>query len=111
MCDSSTFMHLRGKLAAGDTEVVGVLLSVELLQLQVPHPQVSISGATDKQLTTRAEGAGHHSGVRHSTRPISVERNYTQMASSLRCTCAYKLTKNTDLSGCTLPLSTVGLST
>ena len=69
-CDICTFVHLRGELAAGDPKVVGVLLGVERLQLQDPHPQVSIRGAADKQLTTWAEGAGHHSGVRHSTCPI-----------------------------------------
>lgn len=49
--------------AAGDPQVMGVLLFVELVHVQVPEPQVSIGGAGHEHLATRSEGAGDHCGV------------------------------------------------
>lgn len=56
--------------AAGDPEVVGVILFVELLHVQVPQSQVSVGGSAHKHLTARAEGAGHHRCVLHRSGPL-----------------------------------------
>lgn len=56
--------------AAGDPEVVGVILFVELLHVQVPQSQVSVGGSAHKHLTARAEGAGHHRCVLHCSGPL-----------------------------------------
>lgn len=53
------------KSAAGDPEVVGIILFVELLHVQVPQSQVSVAGSSHKHLTARAEGAGDHRCVVH----------------------------------------------
>lgn len=58
-----------GEGAAGDPEVVGVILFVELLHVQVPQPQVSVGRSSQKHLTAGAEGAGHHGGVAHCSSP------------------------------------------
>lgn len=56
--------------AAGDPEVVGVILFVELLHVQVPQSQVSVGGSAHKHLTAWAEGAGHHRCVLHRSGPL-----------------------------------------
>lgn len=58
-----------GKGAAGDPEVVGVILFVELLHVQVPQSQVPVSGSSRKHLTAGAEGAGYHGCVAHCCSP------------------------------------------
>lgn len=58
-----------GEGAAGDPEVVGVVLFVELLHAQVPQSQVSVGGAGHKHLTAGAEGAGHQGRVAHRSSP------------------------------------------
>lgn len=55
--------------AAGDPQVVGVLLFVELVHVQVPEPQVSIGGAGHEHLAARSEGAGDHCCVVNRSSP------------------------------------------
>lgn len=55
--------------AAGDPQVVGIFLCMELVHVQVPQTQVSIGGAGHEQLTARAEGAGYHCCVIHCSGP------------------------------------------
>lgn len=55
--------------AAGDPQVVGIFLRMELVHVQVPQTQVSIGGAAHEQLTARAEGAGYHCCVIHCSGP------------------------------------------
>lgn len=66
---------MRCKLAAGDPEVVGVLLGVELVHAQVPDTEVSIRRTCSKQLTTGAKGTRYHSGVGNGTGPERRNRN------------------------------------
>lgn len=58
-----------GEGAAGDPEVVGVVLFVQLLHVQVPQSQVSVGGSSHEHLTAGAEGAGHHGRVAHCSGP------------------------------------------
>lgn len=58
-----------GEGAAGDPEVVGVVLFVQLRHLQVPQPQVSVGGSRHEHLTAGAEGAGDQGGVAHCRAP------------------------------------------
>ena len=55
--------------AAGDPEVVGVFLCVELVHVQVPQTQVSIGGTGHEHLTAGAEGAGDQCCVVHGSGP------------------------------------------
>lgn len=65
-----TTEDLGAKAAAGDPQVVSVLLRVQLVHVQVPKPEVPIRRSSDKHLATGGEGAGHHSGVIHRPRPV-----------------------------------------
>lgn len=58
-----------GEGTAGDPEVVGVILSVELLHVQVPQSQVSVGGSCHEHLAAGAEGAGYHGCVAHCSSP------------------------------------------
>lgn len=66
--------------AAGDTQVVGIFLCMELGHVQVPQTQVSIGGAGHEHLTAGAEGAGYHCGVIHCSSPS--QRQPTAAAST-----------------------------
>lgn len=59
--------------AAGDPQVVGIFLCMELVHVQVPQTQVSIGGAGHEQLTTRAKGAGYHCCVIHCSSPLQTK--------------------------------------
>lgn len=59
--------------AAGDPQVVGVFLCMELVHVQVPQTQVSIGGAGHEYLTARAEGAGYHCCVIHCSGPSQTQ--------------------------------------
>lgn len=56
------------KGAAGDPQVVGIFLSVQLVHVQAPQAQVSIGGPGHEHLAAGAEGAGDHGGVIHCSR-------------------------------------------
>lgn len=58
-----------GEGAAGDPQVVDVLLCMEMVHVQVPQTQISVGGAGHEHLTAGAEGAGHDGGVAHSSGP------------------------------------------
>lgn len=59
--------------AAGDTQVVGIFLCIELLHVQIPQAQVSIGGAGHEHLTARAKGAGYYCGVAHCSGPSQTQ--------------------------------------
>lgn len=65
-----TAVDAGSKAAAGDPQVVGILLREELVQAQVPQTQISIGGARHEHLTARAEGTSHHCCVTHSSSPL-----------------------------------------
>lgn len=72
----------RSKGAAGDAQVMGIFLCVELFHVQVPQTQVSVGGAGHKHLTARAEGAGYHRRVAYPSGPS--QRQPTEAASTVR---------------------------
>lgn len=51
------------KGAAGDPQVMGIFLCIQLLRVQIPESKVSIGGASHEHLTARAKGAGYYCGV------------------------------------------------
>lgn len=51
------------KAAAGDPEVVGVLLSEQQLHVRVPEFDVSVGAAAHEHLVAGREAAGHHTGL------------------------------------------------
>lgn len=51
------------KAAAGNSEVVGVLLGMQEVDVRIPEFQVSVSAAGDKHLAAGGEAAGHHAGL------------------------------------------------
>lgn len=51
------------KGAAGDPEVVGVLLSEQELHVQVPQFDVSVGAAAHEHLVAGGKAAGHHTGL------------------------------------------------
>lgn len=63
----STLTHfkLRCKAAAGDSQVVGVLLTVQQVHVCIPQFEVSSGAASHKHLATRGEAAGHDTGLAH----------------------------------------------
>ena len=65
LCYPPTFVPAGGEAAAGDPQVMGVLLGEDLVHVQVPQPQVSVGGAAGQGLPARAEGELHHCGIIH----------------------------------------------
>lgn len=59
--------------AAGDPQVMGIFLCIKLLHVQIPQTQVSIGGASHKQLTARAKGAGYDCGVTYCPSPSQTQ--------------------------------------
>lgn len=51
------------KAAAGDPEVVGVLLGEQQLHVRVPEFDVSVGAAAHEHLVAGGEAAGHHTGL------------------------------------------------
>lgn len=68
-----TTVDLGSEGAAGDPQVVGIFLCMELIHVQVPQTQVSVAGAGHEHLTAGAEGAGYHSRVIHCSRPSQTQ--------------------------------------
>lgn len=75
ICQNLTTEDAGSEGAAGDPQVVGVLLCVELVHVQVPQTQVSIRGAGHEHLTAGAEGAGHHCCVIHRSGPSQRQKD------------------------------------
>lgn len=75
-----THHYLWCKLAAGDPEVVSILLSMELVHAQVPDTEVSVRRACSKQLTARAEGTRYHSGVGNGAGPERANKKLAKNA-------------------------------
>lgn len=51
------------KAAAGDPEVVGVLLNEQELHVRVPEFDVSVGAAAHEHLIAGRKAAGHHTGL------------------------------------------------
>lgn len=51
------------KAAAGDPEVVGILLSEQELHVRVPEFDVSVGAAGHEHLVAGRKAAGHHTGL------------------------------------------------
>lgn len=60
-----TNLKLGCKAAAGDSQVVGILLSTQEVDVHVPEFEVSLGAAGHKHLATRREAAGHNTGLAH----------------------------------------------
>lgn len=58
-----THIKVGCKAAAGDPEVVGVLLSEEELHVRVPEFDVSVGAAAHEHLIAGRKAAGHHAGL------------------------------------------------
>ena len=71
--DRLTAEHAGSEAATGHSQVMSILLCMQLGQLHIPQPQVPIGGARHKQLATGTEGAGHHGGVTHSCHPADTQ--------------------------------------
>lgn len=59
--------------AAGDPQVVGIFLCMQLVHVQVPQTQVSIGGASHEHLTAWAKGAGYHCRVIYCSGPSQTQ--------------------------------------
>lgn len=62
--------ELGSKGAAGHSQVMSVLLSVQQTRLQIPEFQVSVGAAAHKHLPTGREAAGHNTGLTHNTATV-----------------------------------------
>lgn len=58
-----THIKLRCESAAGDSQVVCVLLTAEQVHVCVPQLEVSVGAAGHKHLATWGEATGHHTGL------------------------------------------------
>ena len=79
--------------AAGDPQVVGVLLCMELVHVQVPQTQVSVCGAGHEYLAAGAEGAGYHCRVSNSPSPAQTKpaaaASIARFSAQLSTVCCY----------------------
>lgn len=58
---------MRCKAAAGDSQIVGALLSVQEVHVCLPEFEVSVGAAGHNDLTAGREAAGHNAGLTDST--------------------------------------------
>lgn len=63
-------MKLGCEAAAGDSHVVGVLLSMQEVDVHVPEFEVPAGAAGHKHLATGREAAGHDTGLAHFTASV-----------------------------------------
>lgn len=68
-CTAFTNVRDGVALAAAHSQIVCILLRVQLDQVQVPDLKVSVGASGHKHLATRSEAAGHHSGIGHGSCP------------------------------------------
>lgn len=59
------------KAAAGDSQVVGVLLGVQEVHVRVPEFEVSAGAAGHKHLAAGGEAAGHNTGLADRTASVN----------------------------------------
>lgn len=60
-----TNFKLGCRAAAGDSQVMGVLLSMQEVDVHIPQFKVSVSAASHEKLATRREAASHNAGLAH----------------------------------------------
>lgn len=60
-----TNVKLGCEAAAGDSQVVGVLLSTQEVDVHIPQFEVSLGAAGHEHLATGREAAGHDTGLAH----------------------------------------------
>ena len=65
-----TRSEVRGRAAAGDSQVVGVLLGVQEADVHVPQFQVAVGAAGHEDLATRREATRHDTGLAHWTASV-----------------------------------------
>lgn len=66
-----TDFELRCEAAAGDSQVVGVLLNVQEGDVRVPQFEVSAGAAGHKHLATGREAARRNAGLTHCAAPAN----------------------------------------
>lgn len=60
-----TNSELGCRAAAGDSQVVGILLSMQEADVHVPQLKVSVGAAGHEKLATRRKAASHNAGLAH----------------------------------------------
>lgn len=60
-----TNVKLGCKAAACDSQVMGVLLSMQQVNVRIPEFEIPVGAASDKHLAAGREAAGHHTGLAH----------------------------------------------
>ena len=65
-----TDFKLGCEAAAGDSQVVGVLLSMQEVDIRVPEFEVPTGAAGHKHLAAGREAAGHDTGLAHFTASV-----------------------------------------
>lgn len=60
-----THFKLRGEAAAGDSQVMGILVRVQEADVHVPQFEVSVGAAGHEHLATGRETAGRDAGLAH----------------------------------------------
>lgn len=65
-----TGCEVMGEAAAGDPQVVRVLLCGQWADVHVPEAEVSLAAASHKDLTAGREAARRHAGLAHGAAPV-----------------------------------------